>query len=126
MKTLLGTLLVAFVCTGTVHSLWCYRCENEPSNWNCMKMVKCAETENYCTTVISTSGIGKNSAYQLSKRCTPTCTENFIDTGVTSVSTKCCNHSLCNISGAASVKTSGLVLAMGILASFFYIFRSSL
>ncbi|XP_034981807.1 lymphocyte antigen 6E [Zootoca vivipara] len=126
MKTLLVALLVAILCAGKAHSFFCYRCENEPSNWNCLKAVKCSEQDQFCTTITSTSGTGKNAVYQLSKRCTPTCTENFMDTGLTSVSTKCCNSSFCNISGATSVKTSGLLMAVGVLASFFYIFQSVL
>ncbi|XP_062987285.1 lymphocyte antigen 6E-like [Elgaria multicarinata webbii] len=126
MKTLFIALLVAIVSIEKVHSLWCYRCENEPSNWNCMKLVKCAESDNYCSTTVTTAGNGKNSVYKISKKCAPTCTENLVDTGENSISTDCCEHSMCNFSGATSVKTSGVVMAVGILASFFYIFRSGL
>nr|XP_020667484.1 lymphocyte antigen 6E-like [Pogona vitticeps] len=126
MKTLWAALLVSLVCIGKVDSLWCYRCEDEPSNWNCMKMVKCAETDRYCTTTVTTSGRDNNVSYRLNKKCVPTCTENFIDTGMGSVSTKCCESSLCNISGANSVKISSTVMALGTLASFLYIFRSGL
>uniref|UniRef100_A0A6J0VA27 Lymphocyte antigen 6E-like n=1 Tax=Pogona vitticeps TaxID=103695 RepID=A0A6J0VA27_9SAUR len=126
MKTLWAALLVSLVCIGKVDSLWCYRCEDEPSNWNCMKMVKCAETDRYCTTTVTTSGRDSNASYRLNKKCVPTCTENFIDTGRGSVSTKCCESSLCNISGANSVKISSAVMALGTLASFLYIFRSGL
>ncbi|KAG8134029.1 hypothetical protein E2320_011774, partial [Naja naja] len=62
--------------------------------------------------------------YRISKRCAPTCDQNFIDTGSSSIATKCCQHSFCNISGAASVKLSNMVLVLGILGSFFYIFQS--
>ncbi|KAH0617379.1 hypothetical protein JD844_015478 [Phrynosoma platyrhinos] len=124
MKTLCIALLVAVVFAEKGHSLWCYRCEDEPSNWNCMKMVKCAETDKFCSTIVTTVGRDKNSSYKLSKKCVPSCTENFIDIGSGSVSTNCCNSSFCNFSGANSVKTSSVMVAGGILASFFYIFRS--
>uniref|UniRef100_A0A8D0BUW5 UPAR/Ly6 domain-containing protein n=1 Tax=Salvator merianae TaxID=96440 RepID=A0A8D0BUW5_SALMN len=126
MKTLCITLLVATVCLGKAHALWCYRCENEPSNWNCVRSAKCAESEKFCTTIVTTTGLGKDSDYRVSKRCVPTCTENFVDTGRGSVSTKCCESSLCNISGATSVKTSGAAIAVGLLASFLYVLRSEL
>ncbi|KAJ7338205.1 hypothetical protein JRQ81_010891 [Phrynocephalus forsythii] len=126
MKTLCIALFVGIVCIGKANSLWCYRCEDEPSNWNCMKMVKCAETDKFCTTTINSSGKDKNISYRLSKKCVPTCTENFIDTGLGSISTKCCENSLCNFSGANSVKMSTAVMAVGTLASLFYIFRSGL
>ncbi|KAF7237211.1 Lymphocyte antigen 6E [Varanus komodoensis] len=126
MKTLLTALLVAILCMGKVHALWCYRCENEPSNWNCIKLVKCAETDSYCSTTVTTSRQGKDTDYRLSKGCAPTCTENNMVTSLGSVSTSCCQRYGCNFSGATSVKTSSAVMVVGILASFFYIFRSGL
>ncbi|XP_063156360.1 lymphocyte antigen 6E-like [Candoia aspera] len=126
MKTLLIAFLAAVICTEKVHSLSCYSCENEPSNWNCMSMKKCAESDNYCTT-IKTINKGRNGGsddYRISKRCAPTCNENFMDTGSSSVATKCCQFSFCNISGATSVKISNMVLVLGILASFLYVFQS--
>ncbi|XP_026571789.1 lymphocyte antigen 6E-like [Pseudonaja textilis] len=126
MKTLLVAFLVAIICTEKVYSLACYSCENEPSNWNCMSVKKCAETDKYCTTVktVSRGRQGEPNDYRISKRCAPTCDQNFMDTGSSSIATKCCQFSFCNISGAASVKLSNMVLILGILASFFYIFQS--
>ncbi|XP_060631940.1 lymphocyte antigen 6E-like [Anolis sagrei] len=126
MKTWCIALFVVAAFVGKGYSLWCYRCEDEPSNWNCMKMVKCAEADQYCSTVVTTTKSGENTTYRLSKKCAPQCTETFADTGSGSTSTSCCGHSLCNISGASSVKTNGAMVAVGILASLFYIFRSGL
>ncbi|KAM6458397.1 lymphocyte antigen 6E-like [Liasis olivaceus] len=126
MKTLFLAFLAAVICTERVHSLVCYDCENEPSNWNCMSMKKCAEADNYCTTIktINRGRNGQPDDYRISKRCTPTCEENFMETGSSSTATKCCHSSLCNFSGAASVKMSSMVLVLGILSSFLYIFQS--
>ncbi|XP_032078234.1 lymphocyte antigen 6E-like [Thamnophis elegans] len=126
MKTLLVTFLLAVVCTEKVYSLACYYCENEPSNWNCMTMKKCSERDKYCTTIktVRQGRHGEADDYSISKRCVPTCDENYIDSGSSSVATKCCTSSLCNISGAASVKLNNMVLVLGILGSFFYIFQS--
>ncbi|XP_034275819.1 lymphocyte antigen 6E [Pantherophis guttatus] len=126
MKTLLVAFLVAIVCTEKVHSLSCYYCENEPSNWNCISMKKCAETDKYCTTVktVSRGRLGEPDDYRISKRCTPTCDESYMTTGLSSTTTNCCQFTFCNFSGAASVKLSNMVLVLGILGSFFYIFQS--
>ncbi|XP_058030380.1 lymphocyte antigen 6E-like [Ahaetulla prasina] len=126
MKTLLVAFLVAIICTEKVYSLSCYYCENEPSNWNCMSMKKCAETDKHCSTIktVTRGRSGEPDDYRISKRCAPTCEENFVTTGSSSIATKCCQFSLCNISGAASVKLSNMVLVLGILGSFFYIFQS--
>ena len=92
----------------------------------------CAEFVLFCFAFLvivefhSSSRQDNNASYRLNKKCVPTCTENFIDTGMGSVSTKCCESSLCNISGANSVKISSAVMALGTLASFLYIFRSGL
>ncbi|KAK9402874.1 lymphocyte-antigen-6E-like [Crotalus adamanteus] len=126
MKSLLVAFLLAMLYTEKVHSLACYYCENEPSNWNCMSMKKCAETDKYCTTIkrVNRGRHGESDDYRISKQCTPSCEENFMDTGSSSVATKCCQFSFCNISGAASVKLSNMVLILGILGSFFYVFQS--
>ncbi|XP_070604804.1 lymphocyte antigen 6E-like [Erythrolamprus reginae] len=127
MKTLLVAFLVAVVCTEKVYSFACYYCDNEPSNWNCITTIKkCAETDKYCRTVktINRGRNGQPDDYRISKQCAPTCDENFMDTGSSSAATKCCQLSMCNFSGASSVKMSNMVLALGILGSFFYIFQS--
>ncbi|XP_003223972.1 lymphocyte antigen 6E [Anolis carolinensis] len=126
MKTLCIALFVVAVLVGEGYSLWCYRCEEEPSNWNCMKMVKCDEMDKYCSTTVTTTRNGENTTYRLSKKCAPHCTAKFSDTSSGSTSTSCCENSLCNISGASSVKTNGAMVTFGILASLFYIFRSGL
>uniref|UniRef100_A0A8D2LS62 Snake toxin/toxin-like domain-containing protein n=1 Tax=Varanus komodoensis TaxID=61221 RepID=A0A8D2LS62_VARKO len=103
----------------TVHALWCYRCENEPSNWNCIKLVKCAETDSYCSTTVTTSRQGKDTDYRLSKGCAPTCTENNMVTSLGSMD-------YCNSGGPSSVKTSHALVAVATLASFAYILRTGL
>lgn len=64
--------------------------------------------------------------YRINKGCSQICADPKVDVSQGDASTKCCTTDLCNLSGATSVKTSTAVMALGILASFFYIFRSGL
>lgn len=69
---------------------------------------------------------GNNSEYRLSKRCEDMCPDTQVDLKPGAPSTNCCNFSFCNMSGATSVKTSTAAVALGIVASFFFIFQSRL
>uniref|UniRef100_A0A8C3I1A9 Snake toxin/toxin-like domain-containing protein n=1 Tax=Chrysemys picta bellii TaxID=8478 RepID=A0A8C3I1A9_CHRPI len=64
---------------------------------------------------------GGHSGQSISKGCASVCPNSGINIGIAAASVSCCSSSLCNISGATSVKVSYSVLAMAILASFFYI-----
>lgn len=46
--------------------------------------------------------------------------------GVAAISTKCCGTSLCNFSGANSVKISYAVMLLGIVASLVCVIRAGL
>uniref|UniRef100_A0A8C3SXJ0 Snake toxin/toxin-like domain-containing protein n=1 Tax=Chelydra serpentina TaxID=8475 RepID=A0A8C3SXJ0_CHESE len=51
-------------------SFSCYTCTDEPSNWNCLKPIKCADTDKYCLTTYASGGIGLGEYMQyLSKVC---------------------------------------------------------
>ncbi|XP_066479258.1 lymphocyte antigen 6E-like [Tiliqua scincoides] len=127
MKSSFVALLVMVACMERGHSLLCYRCENEPSNWNCLRVVKCAENDKYCLTTTTTpSQIHGTTDYRIYKGCSQICADPKVDVSQGGASTKCCTTDLCNFSGATSVKTSTAVMALGVLASFFYIFRSGL
>ncbi|NWI88052.1 LY6E protein, partial [Pitta sordida] len=107
-------------------SLFCYICENEHSNWNCFKTYKCKDHENYCLTTYSTAGLGRNAGYQITKKCSAECPETNVDFGVAAVSTKCCSHSLCNFSGANSIKISYSAMSLGVVASLVCVIRAGL
>ncbi|NWV68135.1 LY6E protein, partial [Malurus elegans] len=107
-------------------SLFCYTCENEHSNWNCLKTYKCDDNEKYCTTTYSTAGIGKEMGHRITKKCSVDCPETNVNFGVASYSTKCCSTSLCNFSGANSVRISYSLMLLGIVGSLIYVLRAGL
>ncbi|CAM2107105.1 lymphocyte antigen 6E-like [Lepidochelys kempii] len=126
MKALLFALLAAVLCAEQVYSLRCFTCNDEPSNWNCIKITSCAENDKYCLTTYTKTGLGEKAEYRITKACSAECPQTKWNLGIAAMSTSCCQHSLCNISGASSVKTSYTVMAMGILASLIYVLRSGL
>ncbi|XP_062986004.1 lymphocyte antigen 6E-like [Elgaria multicarinata webbii] len=99
MRTSLIGLLVAILCVGKVHSLWCYSCENVPSEWTCTNAVQCAESNMYCFSNDITTRKGENSAYKFSKGCSTNCTASSLNTGRTFHSTTCCTFDYCNSRG---------------------------
>ncbi|XP_019409090.1 PREDICTED: lymphocyte antigen 6E-like [Crocodylus porosus] len=126
MKLLLVTLVAAALWAKPADSLVCYVCDNEKSNWSCLKPQSCAKHDEYCVTTHSTVGLGKDKEPRVSKYCSPFCPETNLNIGIASFSASCCNTFLCNFSGASSVKTSYTVMAMGILASLLYVLRTGL
>ncbi|KAJ7338201.1 hypothetical protein JRQ81_010884 [Phrynocephalus forsythii] len=62
----------------------------------------------------------------ITKDCSTHCPKGGLDLGVMAFSINCCETSLCNTSGAISVKSNCLLLAMGTLASLLYIFGAKL
>ncbi|XP_065442410.1 lymphocyte antigen 6E-like isoform X1 [Chrysemys picta bellii] len=121
MKAFLLTLLVAVLCVEQAHSLLCFTCKDASSNWECLGSTTCQSDENYCVTTYVGAGIGGHSGQSISKGCASVCPNSGINIGIAAASVSCCSSSLCNISGATSVKVSYSVLAMAILASFVYI-----
>ncbi|NWR58132.1 LY6E protein, partial [Bucorvus abyssinicus] len=107
-------------------SLFCYTCDNEHSNWNCLKTYKCEDHENYCITTYSTAGFGKDVGHRITKKCSADCPEANVNFGVAAYSTKCCSTSLCNFSGANSIKISYTVMFLGIVASLICVARAGL
>uniref|UniRef100_A0A8C4YG95 UPAR/Ly6 domain-containing protein n=1 Tax=Gopherus evgoodei TaxID=1825980 RepID=A0A8C4YG95_9SAUR len=104
-------------------SLKCFTCNDEPSNWNCIKITDCAENDKYCLTTYTKTGLGEKAEYRITKKCSAECPQTNWNVGIAAASTSCCQHSLCNISGASSVKSSYAVMATGILASLIYVLR---
>uniref|UniRef100_A0A803THN4 Snake toxin/toxin-like domain-containing protein n=1 Tax=Anolis carolinensis TaxID=28377 RepID=A0A803THN4_ANOCA len=54
-----------FVSFHAGHCLWCYQCEDEPSNQNCLKMAKCAKADKFCVTTVIAAGRGRFVGYSL-------------------------------------------------------------
>ncbi|NXG53600.1 LY6E protein, partial [Psilopogon haemacephalus] len=108
------------------YSRFCYICENEHSNWNCLKSYKCEDHENYCMTTYSVVGLGKDAGHRITKKCSAECPKTNVNFGVAAYSTKCCETDWCNFSGANSIKTSYAVMFLGIVASLICVVRAGL
>ncbi|NXK62547.1 LY6E protein, partial [Sylvietta virens] len=106
-------------------SLTCFSCKDATSNIHCLGTTKCSENEKYCLTTYSTAGTGECSdqSQRITKKCSAFCPTIDLNIGIAGVATSCCETSLCNISGASSVKTSSTILTLGVLASLACILR---
>ncbi|NXI02198.1 LY6E protein, partial [Pachycephala philippinensis] len=114
-------------------SLTCFSCNDATSNIQCLSTTKCSENEKYCLTTYSTTGTGECGAFprlwgqsgaqRITKKCSAFCPSIDLNIGIAGVATSCCETSLCNISGASSVKTSATILTLGVLASLACILR---
>nr|XP_056710803.1 lymphocyte antigen 6E-like [Euleptes europaea] len=126
MKATFAALIAVLLCVERVSSLHCFHCDNEERNINCLNMKQCEATDKYCVTKYLGGGFGENRKQSISKGCSAICPQGGVDLGVVAFSVKCCENSFCNISGAASVKSSFVMLAVGTLASLLYIFGAKL
>lgn len=121
MRVFLPVLLAALLGVEQAHSLVCFTCNDQQSNWNCLWPKTCQSTDNYCVTVSAAAGFGNvNLGYTLNKGCAQFCPrENInVNLGVASVNTHCCQHSFCNISTAGlGLRASVPLLGLGILLS---------
>uniref|UniRef100_A0A2D4G8U8 UPAR/Ly6 domain-containing protein n=1 Tax=Micrurus corallinus TaxID=54390 RepID=A0A2D4G8U8_MICCO len=126
MKAPLAILLAACLCVDGVFSLICWSCENAESNWGCWRTQICSNEDSYCVTTYTGADIGGYSGQSINKGCAPVCPRGGIDIGIAAMSVHCCSSFLCNISGANSIQINHLVLALGTLASLFYLFGSRL
>uniref|UniRef100_A0A8C3SXT0 UPAR/Ly6 domain-containing protein n=1 Tax=Chelydra serpentina TaxID=8475 RepID=A0A8C3SXT0_CHESE len=85
----------------TADSLWCFTCENQRSNWSCLKATKCSNADKHCLTTVGHAGIGtfQDPGQRITKKCSPTCPQFNINLGIASYSTTCCESFLCNLIG---------------------------
>ncbi|NWR58134.1 LY6E protein, partial [Bucorvus abyssinicus] len=106
-------------------SLSCFTCKDATSNLHCLSPTTCSENEKYCLTTYSTTGLGKckDRSQRITKKCSAFCPTIDLNIGIAGVATSCCETSLCNYSGANSVKTSYALIAVGVLASLACILR---
>ncbi|XP_014652797.1 PREDICTED: lymphocyte antigen 6E isoform X1 [Ceratotherium simum simum] len=120
MKVFLLVLLVALLGVEPAHSLMCFSCINQNSNWYCLKPTICSDSDNYCVTMAAAAGIGNvvDLGYSLNKGCSPICPgPPSVNLGVASVGVHCCQSFLCNISAAGGLRASATVLGLGLLLS---------
>ncbi|KFV88528.1 Lymphocyte antigen 6E, partial [Struthio camelus australis] len=104
-------------------SLTCFTCKDASSNIQCLSTTKCSDYEKYCLTTYTSTGLGNDRSQHITKKCSAVCPSINLNIGVAGIATSCCETSLCNISGASSVKTSYTVTAVGILASLVCVLR---
>ena len=105
MKVFLPLLLAALLGVEQAHCLMCFTCQNQKSNWYCLKPTICSDTDSYCVTVSASIGL-KNLvgfSYSLHKFCSRTCGSSSVSIGVASMDMSCCQSFLCNISAADGV-----------------------
>ncbi|XP_065607820.1 lymphocyte antigen 6E-like [Cyrtonyx montezumae] len=123
MKASLLVVLVIALCMESAFSLRCFSCKDATSNVQCLGTTSCADHEKYCLTTYSTKGLGDDRQQSITKKCAAFCPTIDLNIGIAGVATSCCQTSLCNISGASSVKTSYTMIAVGVLASLACILR---
>uniref|UniRef100_A0A8C3DT94 Uncharacterized protein n=1 Tax=Corvus moneduloides TaxID=1196302 RepID=A0A8C3DT94_CORMO len=112
-----------FWASFSAFSLTCFSCKDATSNIHCLSTTKCSENEKYCLTTYSTTGTGNDRSQRITKKCSAFCPTIDLNIGIAGVATSCCETSLCNISGASSVKTSSTILTLGVLVSLACILR---
>lgn len=126
MKVFLPVLLAALLGAEQAHSLVCFSCTNQQSNFYCLRPTVCEDTDNYCVTVSAAAGIGNvvDLGYSLNKGCSPICpAPPGINIGVASMGTHCCQSFLCNFSGARELRASAALLGLGLLLSLLALLR---
>ncbi|XP_012880634.1 PREDICTED: lymphocyte antigen 6E-like [Dipodomys ordii] len=120
LRVFLPVLLAVIMGVEQGHSLVCFSCTNQQSNFYCLKPTICSDSDNYCVTLSASAGIGNvvDFGYTLNKGCSPICPGPSINVGVASVGTHCCQSFLCNISAAGGgPRVSGPLLGLGLLLS---------
>lgn len=86
----------------------------------------CRRILNHSSPFLSILHPGKDMGYRITKKCSVDCPETNVNFGVAAYSTKCCSTSLCNFSGANSIKISYAVMFLGTVASLIYVIRAGL
>ncbi|XP_046498617.1 lymphocyte antigen 6E isoform X1 [Equus asinus] len=121
MKVFLPMLLAALLGVDRAHSLVCFSCTNQNSNFYCLKPTVCSDSDNYCVTMSAAAGIGNivDLGHSLNKGCSPICPgPPSVNLGVASVGVHCCQSFLCNISAAdGGLRASATMLGLGLLLS---------
>ncbi|XP_048338650.1 lymphocyte antigen 6E-like [Sphaerodactylus townsendi] len=95
--SLLGSVLIALVCVHVAHALVCFTCEDQTSNWKCLRMSHCPEDKQRCLTIGTVSGRDDDSKLLITKKCVESCPSDREPADRASVSLFCCEKSFCNI-----------------------------
>lgn len=92
----------------------------------CPLVSSCRRILNHTSPFLSILHPGKDIGHRITKKCSVDCPETNVDFGMAAYSTKCCSTSLCNFSGANSIKISYAVMFLGIVASLICVIRAGL
>ncbi|XP_063156359.1 lymphocyte antigen 6E-like [Candoia aspera] len=123
MKHFMVLLLLMSLCTQTVLSLYCFRCDRAKSHADCSSSIKCSDLERYC---VSQTQQGPGESLMISKWCSPECPQFITEIKGANVSTECCQTDYCNSGGPSSVQSSCALVMVATLASFCYILQKVL
>ncbi|XP_044309286.1 lymphocyte antigen 6E-like [Varanus komodoensis] len=126
MKSAFVVLVAALLCAERVSSLACFSCENAESNLECLSIKSCDSKDKYCITKYFGGGMGENHKQSISKGCSQICPQAGVDLGIMAFSVKCCESTLCNTSGAISVRGSHVMLLVATVASLLCVFGAKL
>ncbi|PKU34702.1 lymphocyte antigen 6e-like [Limosa lapponica baueri] len=122
MKAVLIALLVAVLCARQGKELWKLG-EPDGEDENTRREIRDNTGRRSCP-FLSILHLGKDMGYRITKKCSADCPEANVNFGVAAYSTKCCKTSLCNFSGANSIKISYGVMLLGIVASMICVIRA--
>ncbi|XP_077346652.1 lymphocyte antigen 6E-like [Lithobates pipiens] len=109
MAAYTSVLLLVALCIASAVSLKCYTCESQASNANCTTVTTCPASQSFCLTTVA----GFAGYNVITKNCNATCQAvdfSFFISGKTS----CCSTDLCNASGASSIQSKYIVLAVAL------------
>ncbi|XP_020667485.1 lymphocyte antigen 6E [Pogona vitticeps] len=100
MKTasfLLCFLGALALCVQIAHALICFQCENEASNWNCLRATRCSQGERRCVTIGTVTAKGNDSQVLITKKCAERCPSEKEYPNRALNSLFCCENCWCNL-----------------------------
>ncbi|KAL8181553.1 UNVERIFIED_CONTAM: hypothetical protein K2H54_006340 [Gekko kuhli] len=93
----LSSLLSIVVCIHIAHATFCFTCEDQTSNWRCLRVTWCPGEDSRCLTMGTVSGAENDTTLLITKKCADKCPSEEDPVGRASNSLFCCEGHLCNI-----------------------------
>ncbi|XP_034982312.2 lymphocyte antigen 6E [Zootoca vivipara] len=94
---LLSLLGVAIVFTQIAHSIICFTCERQTSNWKCLGMTVCPDHEKRCLTMGDADKTGDDTKVLITKKCAQACPTEINNSSSGPKSLFCCENNWCNL-----------------------------